>query len=54
MKKCFYCKRTLEKNFIENKVGYFCSEDHFNKYVKSLSKEDYIDLMNSFCTCSDD
>lgn len=54
MKRCLYCKKTLDKSFIENKIGYFCSDDHFDKYIKSLSKEEYIALQNSICVCSDD
>ncbi len=55
-KKCLYCKKDLDnkKEYLENKIGYFCDENHFDKYLKSLSKEDYIDLQNSFCVCSDD
>lgn len=55
MKKCLYCKKILyEGKYIANKVGYFCSEDHYDKFLKSLSKEEYIELQNSFCVCSDD
>ncbi|ENY99713.1 hypothetical protein ACED96_05345 [Clostridium thermobutyricum] len=54
MKKCMYCREELEKDYFENKVGYFCSEEHFYKYLESLSKEEYIEVQNSFCTCSDD
>ncbi|SHE32358.1 hypothetical protein [Clostridium fallax] len=53
--KCLYCHKTLNKDsYYENKVGKFCSEDHWNKYYNSLSKEDLIELQNSFCVCSDD
>ena len=58
MKKCLYCGKDLEKepkeNYIENKVGYFCNEDHFDKYILSLTPEEYIEVQNSFCVCSDD
>lgn len=58
MKKCLYCGEDLEKepkeNYIENKVGYFCNEDHFDKYILSLTPEEYIEVQNSFCVCSDD
>ncbi len=58
VKKCFYCGKDLEKepkeNYVDNKVGYFCNDDHFYKYLDSLSKEEYIEVQNSFCVCSDD
>ncbi|CUP11346.1 hypothetical protein H8S10_14520 [Clostridium sp. NSJ-49] len=54
MKKCLFCKKELSKDYFENKIGYFCSEDHFDEYLKSLSKEEYVELQNSFCVCSDD
>ena len=54
MKKCLYCKRELDKDYLPNKVGEFCSEDHYDKYLKSLSKEEYIELQHSLCVCSDD
>lgn len=54
MKKCLYCKKDLQGKYIENKIGYFCSEEHYEKYLSSLSKEEYIDLQHSFCVCSDD
>ncbi len=54
MKKCLYCKNDLKDLYISNKVGYFCSEEHFDKYLKSLSREEYIELQHSFCVCSDD
>ena len=48
MKKCLYCGKDLEKepkeNYIENKVGYFCSEDHFDKYILSLTPVSYTHL----------
>lgn len=55
-KKCLYCNKNLDnqKDYFENKVGYFCSEDHFDKYLNSLSNEDYVKVQNSFCVCSDD
>lgn len=55
MKECKYCKNKLIKeNLFENKIGTFCSEDHFIKYLNSLSDEEYIKLQNKFCVCSDD
>ncbi|MDD6796140.1 MAG: hypothetical protein PUE01_12155 [Clostridiaceae bacterium] len=54
MKKCMYCNRELKNEYVENKVGFFCSEDHFDRYLKSLSIEEYIELQHSFCVCSDD
>ena len=54
MKKGFCCKKPLEEKYLSNKVGYFCNEEHFDKYLESLSKEEYIQLQNSFCVCSDD
>lgn len=54
MKKCLYCKRELDKDYLSNKVGEFCSEDHYDEYLKSLSKEEYIELQHSLCVCSDD
>lgn len=54
MKRCMFCKKDLDKDYFENKIGFFCNEDHFDKYIKSLSKEEYIELQHSFCVCSDD
>ncbi|WP_195989248.1 hypothetical protein [Clostridium sp. D53t1_180928_C8] len=54
MDKCLFCKRNLENEFYENKIGKFCNEDHYDEYLKSLSKEDYIELQHSMCVCSDD
>lgn len=54
MNKCLYCKKDLNKEFYENKVGKFCSESHFDEYMKGLSKEEYIELQHSFCVCSDE
>ncbi len=54
MKKCLYCKRELDKDYLVNKIGEFCSEDHYDEYLKSLSKEEYIQLQHSLCVCSDD
>lgn len=54
MSKCLYCKKELRKNYVSNKVGNFCSEEHFEKYLSSLSREEYIELQHSFCVCSDD
>lgn len=52
-RKCMYCGKITDKG-IDNKAGYFCNEDHFDKYIKSLSREEYIELQHSFCVCSDD
>ena len=54
MKKCLFCKKELKDNFITNKVDTFCSEEHYDEFLKSLSKEEYIELQNSFCVCSDE
>lgn len=52
MNKCLFCKKNLEKEFYENKIGKFCNEEHYDKYLKSLSKEEYIELQHSMCVCS--
>ena len=44
----------VEWNYFSNKIGNFCSENHFDDYLKSLSKEEYVALQHSFCVCSDD
>ena len=54
MKKCLYCKRELDKDYLVNKIGEFCSEKHYDEYLESLSKEEYIELQHSLCVCSDD
>ncbi|WP_195263167.1 MULTISPECIES: hypothetical protein [unclassified Clostridium] len=54
MKECKYCKNKLIESSFENKIGIFCSEDHFIRYLNSLSDEEYINLQNKFCVCSDD
>ena len=54
MKKCLYCNKKLKEECFSNKIGSFCSEKHFDDYLKSLSKEEYVALQNSFCVCSDD
>ncbi|MGL5346894.1 MAG: hypothetical protein ACRDA3_06060 [Peptostreptococcaceae bacterium] len=54
IKKCLYCNKQLIDKHLENKIGYFCNENHFNKFIKSLSDEEYIELQNKFCICSDD
>ena len=54
MKKCLYCKRELDKDYLVNKIGEFCSEEHYDEYLKSLSKEEYIELQHSLCVYSDD
>lgn len=55
MKKiCMFCKKEISENLISNKVGNFCSNEHYDKYLKSLSDEEYIKIQHSFCICSDD
>ena len=54
MTKCKYCSKELSKNHIKNKIGKFCSEEHYEKYLASLSDEEYIKLQNCFCVCSDE
>lgn len=54
MKKCLYCNKKLKEDYFSNKIGNFCSEDHFDDYLKSLTKEEYVALQHSFCVCSDD
>ena len=54
MNKCKYCNKELKEKYFENKIGTFCSEDHFNKYLDSLSDNEYSELQNTFCVCSDD
>lgn len=54
MEKCKYCKKELNDKYLENKIGFFCNEDHFNKYMESLSDGEYIELQNTFCICSDE
>ena len=52
--KCKYCNKEISENLIKNKVGEFCSENHYENYLASLSNEEYIKVQNSFCVCSDD
>lgn len=54
MKKCRYCSKVLKSNYFENKIGYFCNVDHYNDYLDNLSDEEYIDMQNNFCVCSDE
>ncbi|MGL4452299.1 MAG: hypothetical protein ACRCTZ_14045 [Sarcina sp.] len=54
MKKCLFCKEELKKDHYSNKVGDFCSEQHFDEYLKSLSDSEYVQIQNSFCVCSDE
>ncbi|WP_167349599.1 hypothetical protein [Clostridium nigeriense] len=54
MKKCMYCKKGLNEKYFENKIGLFCSEEHYIKYLDSLSNEEYVELQNKFCVCSDE
>lgn len=52
MKKCIYCNKLIEDKGYNHKIGYFCSEAHFDAYYKSLSKEEVAYLMHSICPCS--
>ena len=52
MKKCTYCKKDLNDRYFENKIGFFCCEEHYIKYLDSLSNEEYIELQNKVCVCS--
>ena len=52
MKKCMYCEKELEKDYVANGVGYFCTEEHFDKYLASLSDAEYVKLQHSFCVCN--
>lgn len=54
MNRCKYCKKELNEKKFENKIGVFCNEDHYTKYLNSLSNEEYIELQNKFCVCSDE
>ncbi|MDU7441988.1 MAG: hypothetical protein E7L05_15845, partial [Clostridium sp.] len=54
MEKCLYCKKQLDDKYVSNKVGKFCNQEHYEKFLKSLSREEYIELQNSFCVCSDE
>ena len=54
MKKCMHCGKVLDNMYFENKIGLFCNEEHFMKYLDSLSNEEYIELQNNFCVCSDE
>lgn len=54
MSKCLYCNKELGEKYFKHKAGSFCSEEHFDKYLNSLSKEEYVALQTSFCVCSDD
>lgn len=54
MKTCLFCKKQLEDKFLSNKIGDFCSQEHFDEYLKSLTDKEYVKLQNSFCVCSDD
>ncbi len=49
MKKCMYCKQPIEDKGHNHKIGYFCSEEHFEKYCDTLSKEELALLMHSIC-----
>lgn len=54
MKTCMYCKEEIKDKDYTHKIGYFCSEEHFDLYCKALSDEEYALLMHSICPCSDD
>ncbi|MGL5086741.1 MAG: hypothetical protein ACRC68_13635 [Clostridium sp.] len=53
-KKCLYCKELLEEKHFKNKIGKFCSAEHYDKYYSSLSNEEIVQIMNSMCVCSDE
>lgn len=54
MNVCKYCKKNLNDEFYENKIGFFCSKNHYEEFIKNLSNKEYIELQNRFCVCSDD
>lgn len=54
MKKCKFCNEELKDTYVENKIGTFCSEEHYEEFLKSLTDEEYIRVQNSFCVCSDE
>ena len=54
MKKCKFCNVILKDKVFENKIGLFCNEGHFEKYLESLTNEEYVELQNNFCVCSDE
>lgn len=54
MEKSLYCKKQLDDKYVSNKVGKFCNQEHYEKFLKSLSREEHIELQNSFCVCSDE
>ena len=54
MKKCMYCHKTIEGKGYNHKIGYFCNEEHFDKYYASLSNEELVALMTRMCVCSHD
>ena len=38
MKKCTYCKKDLNDRYFENKIGFFCNEEHYQDY-KAIEEE---------------
>lgn len=54
MRECMYCHKPIKGEGYNHKIGYFCSEDHFERFYKSLSKEELALLMHSICPCSDE
>lgn len=52
--KCLYCEKILVEKYLENKIGRFCSGEHYDKYYESLSNEEIVKIMNSMCICSDE
>ena len=54
LKKCKFCNVILKDKVFENKIGLFCNEVHFEKYLESLTNEEYVELQNNFCVCSDE
>lgn len=51
---CKYCHQPLKEHPVKTKIGDFCSKEHFDFYLKNLTNEEYIQLQNSFCVCSDE
>ena len=54
MNKCMFCQTVIKDKYYSHKIGYFCSEEHFEKYCDRLSKEELALLMHSICPCSDE
>lgn len=54
MKKCWHCNKVIANKGYPNKIGDFCSEEHFDQYYKDLSNEEIVQLMARMCVCSHD